>query len=410
MVAPTGPAPTNGQGNITTDGDEPPKNGDEKKLSITGVEGGCESPETQGAAAPVPEPEQRMAIMHFAENLFEPDPLPRANRGRVLLAGASYLAEQQANRLNNTPPKPLRDNVFVSEAAALSMEDAAAYTRRMLIPEERELRAIFTTIAQARNHVTAVPAEQEGAAAPQVAPQGADGGVPTAPAPLIPTTVDWSRYSRIYISGHGAPGFGLLKQGDERFTAAQVAQLLIDSGALQHVKDIRITSSGSSQAQGQGVLPAPHQPDTERDGSRGRLPFVDGVSGAAVHAMVRLGEGFLDVFRTTAEEALADALEGQYRNTGQAFAQAVSRELAELGYPDVTVSGYAGAEMPLRDAGLDHHERRMNPFAADQEPIFQRRSEVRTQYRGGVIFRQPAEQQPAEPLGAAADPEQEDDE
>ncbi|MGL5250557.1 MAG: hypothetical protein ACRC7P_05670, partial [Enterovibrio sp.] len=339
MVAPTATGPTNGQGNITNDGEGPPKKGDEKKLSITGVGEGGESPETQGAAAPVQEPEQRMAIMHFAENLFEPDPLPRANRGRVLMAGASYLAEQQANRLNNTPPKPLRDNIFTSRQAGSQMEDAAAYTRRMLIPEERELHAIFTTIAQAHNHVTAVPAEQEGAAAPQEAPQGADGGVPTAPAPLIPTTVDWSRYSRIYISGHGMPGFGLLKQGDERFTAAQVAQMLIDSGALQHVKDIRITSSGSSQAQGQGVLPAPHQPDTERDGPRGRLPFVDGVSGAAVRAIVRLGEGFLEVCRTAAEEVLTDALEGQYRNIGQAFAQAVSRELALRGYNDVKVSG-----------------------------------------------------------------------
>ncbi|MGL6175840.1 MAG: hypothetical protein ACRC1U_02410, partial [Vibrionaceae bacterium] len=94
MVAPTGPAPTNGQGNIVTNGDEPPKNGDEKKLSITGVEGGSDSPETQGAAAPEPEPNQRMAIMHFARNLLEPEPAPRENLGQRLLAGAWYLAEQ----------------------------------------------------------------------------------------------------------------------------------------------------------------------------------------------------------------------------------------------------------------------------------------------------------------------------
>ncbi|MGL4735173.1 MAG: hypothetical protein ACRCWB_08845 [Enterovibrio sp.] len=407
MVAPTGTGPTNGQGNITNDGDGPPKKGDENKLSVTGVGGGGESPETQGAAAPVPTPKQRIAILHMARNLFEPDPRARANLGRNIIAGASYLAEQQANRQNNEPPKPLRDNVFVQPAAALSMEEAAASIRELPIPpEERALHAILTTITEAHNHVTtapAVPAVQAAAAEPEQAPQGAQGGEAPRPQPVVPSAVDWSNYSRIYIPGHGAPGFGLLKQANERFTATQVAQMLIDSGALQHVKDIRITSSGSSQAIWQGELPAPHQPDTEGGGPDGRLPFVDGLSEGTVSLLVRLGLRFFNMWGTAAREVLTDTLEGQHRNTGEAFAQAVSRELARLGYPDVTVSGYAGAEMPLRDAGLAHHERRMEPLAAAaQAPIFQRRSEVRTQYQGRLIFRQPDGQPPPDQLCEAA--------
>lgn len=409
MVAPTGPA--NGQSNITSSGDKPPKKGDANKLSVTGVGGSGDSPQTQGAAAPDPTQNRRIAILHMAHNLFEPDPLPRANRGRELMAGAYYLAEQQANRQNNEPPKPLRDNVFVHAEAASSMEGAAAVVHGSLIPAEPTARAILTTITEAHNHVTAapaVPAVQAAAPEPQQAPQGAQGGEAQPPQPVIPSAVDWANYSRIYIPGHGAAGYGLLKQANERFTAAQVAQMLIDSGALQHVKDIRITSSGSSEATWQGELPAPHQPDTERADGGGWLPFVDGLSGAAVSTLVSFGRGLFNMWGAAADGAVNDVLEGPHRNTNEAFAQAVSRELARLGHPDVTVSGYAGAEMPLRDAGLDHHERRMDPLAAAaQAPIFQRRSEVRTQYRGGIIFRQPDGQLPLDQLGAAA--EQDDD-
>ncbi|MGL5407726.1 MAG: hypothetical protein ACRDAP_03220, partial [Shewanella sp.] len=300
---------------------------------------------------------------------------------------------------NSQPPKVLRDNVFTSAVAAVSMEYVAGVVRRAGIPPELPDRAICSTIIGAHNHVV------EGAVLPQLPAPAADGAQAPPPAPVVPTPVDWANYSRIYIPGHGMPGYGLLHQGEEVFTAQQVAQRLVESGALAHVKDIRITSSGSSETLWRGRLAAQQQPGMQEstlgEAAGSGLPFVSGVEIPLVSLAVSIGRALFGYVQTVAQETLTEMAEGPYRNTNRAFAQEVSRELADLGYVDITVSGYAGEEMPLRDASLTHHERRVNWFSANQPPIFRRRSEVRMEFRGGVVFRQPEgdgnEELPPEP-------------
>ncbi|MGL4827028.1 MAG: hypothetical protein ACRC24_06060 [Vibrionaceae bacterium] len=405
MIAPTGAA--NGQGSVAgSNGDDPPKKRQDGKLAITDVKAAAETPQTQGAAAPAsnqPAPEHptlatRMAILHFAQNLFEPESQQIRTNEQRLLAGAYYLAEQQANRQNHPEPKPLRDYVFSSAVAAAEMESVAEKLRGVPIPAEQPFRAICSTIVNAKSLVF-TDVEQP---AP-VAPQGAQRAPSRAPVPPVPNAVDWSQYSRIYIPGYGMPGLDLIKQGGERFTARQVAQKLADSGALTHVKDVRITSSGSSQELWHGYFAPPAQPAI--DGQRGQVlqPYLLDLRSASV------SDGASFVQRPLPPE-FNDRIEAPDCEANRAFAQAVSSELEALGYEDVTVSGYAGKEIPVHDASIDQHERRMDPFAVGQTLLLLRRSEVRMQYKVELRFREPEVQPPADQLGAAAAPEQEDDE
>lgn len=63
---------------------------------------------------------------------------------------------------------------------------------------------------------------------------------------VVINELDLTEYTKVYVSGHGSAGVGVIKSGEQYFSVEDIVNLLEKNGILSAIKDIRFVSCQSA--------------------------------------------------------------------------------------------------------------------------------------------------------------------
>lgn len=127
---------------------------------------------------------------------------------------------------------------------------------------------------------------------------------------LTISDINPKEFGKVYITGHGEAGVDELQSGESFYSAKEVVELLVDSGILNQIKDIRLTCCHSADKRQVKHFTKDAIVEANKDSS-----FVENI------------------------------LYGKQ----ESFMQKIANEIWNRGYTDVQVSGYHGAGIFYKD-------------------------------------------------------------